>query len=121
MTAAEFRLILDSRHRHIRTVSGRVREFADDRGFRARTVNAWYYGERPIPDYVARSLRPGKNGTPQLNAAVNLIAAELDRLSAHVSAVERMCVTCEPGGTCHDGKCPLRGVSPLRLSERRVA
>lgn len=121
MTAAEFRLIVDSKFRHVRTCRGRVKEFAADRGLRPRTVNAWYYGERAVPDYIARSLRPGKNGSAQLNAAVNLIAAELDRLANHVAAVEKMCVTCEPGGSCHDGSCPLRSVSPLRLVERRLA
>ena len=118
MQAAEFRMIVDSKYRHIRTVSGRVAEYAADRGHRKRTVCSWYYGERPIPDYVARSLRPPKGGNAQLNAAMSLVALELDRLAAHVSAVERFCVSCEPGGTCHDAKCPLRPVSPLRVRER---
>ena len=118
MTAAEFRLIVDSRYRHVGKAIGRVSEFAAERGLKRRTALSWYYGERPIPDYIARSLRPPKGQNAQLNAAMSLLSAELDRLSAHVSAVERMCVACEPGGTCHDRTCPLRPVSPLRLRER---
>ena len=118
MTAAELRLIVDSKYRHVRPTHARVAEFAADRGLKKRTALSWYYGERPVPDYVARSLRPPRGENAQLNAALSLLSAELDRLSAHVSAVERMCVACEPEGTCHDSSCPLRPVSPLRVRER---
>lgn len=121
MTAAEFRLRVDREYRAIRHARHRIREWAAEHGVNPRTALSWYYGERPIPDYIERAMRPVRHGSVQLNAAVSLIAAELDRLALHVAAVERMCVACEPDGICHDASCPLRPVSPLRLVARMPA
>jgi transcriptional regulator with XRE-family HTH domain len=36
-------------------------------------------------------------------------------------AVEKFCRACEPGGLCHDGKCPLRPISPIPLFSKSEA
>lgn len=36
-------------------------------------------------------------------------------------AIDAMCKSCEPEGTCHDGSCALRPYSPLLVVYRRTA
>ncbi len=123
MTAEEFQAWV-GRWSAQRTTLGRVREVASSFGWGYRRVRSWYYGERAVPDHIAAIIRPirltQKASTAyQKNAALLIVGAELDRLSDHVSAVERMCRDCEPAGECKTPDCPLRSVSPMPLARKR--
>jgi len=41
--------------------------------------------------------------------------AKIKNANPYKDAVDRFCASCEPGGMCRNGGCPLRPVSPLPL------
>lgn len=71
---------------------------------------------------IADKKRYGHGGDRVLDAAV--AEAQIEVLDAQMHgyhvAITNMCRSCEPEGTCHDQRCPLRPVSPLPLAGKPV-